>query len=148
MASGKNSRLYRNDGTRATPVLVPVPEARNIDSPFTPEKVDDADRSSNFKLYCEGLIETGITTTLSLRNQNANNQHFRAAARNGQVNEYFVLDGPADVPGSEGIRFFGKVFDASKNHPLTDSRTMAVEIMPAHHLEEGVFPEPLEYIAP
>ena len=148
MASGKDTRLYRNDGTRLAPVLVEIPEARDIEVPWVAEEVNDNDRSSGFMQYCEGLIDVGISTTLSLRNQNANNQNASDAVFTGRVNEYFVLDGPADVSGSEGVRFFGKVFDASRTHPLSDSRTMAITIKPAFHEEGGVAAPPLAYVVP
>lgn len=148
MASGKNTRLYRNDGTRLAPILVEIPEARDIEVPWTAEEVNDNDRSSGFMQYCDGLIDVGISTTFSLRNLNANNQNARNAVLTGRVNEYFVLDGPADVAGSEGIRFFGRVYDASQSHPLSDSRTMAVSIKPAYHEVNGVAEPPLAYVVP
>ena len=148
MASGKNSRLYRNDGTRATPVLVPIPEARDIDVPWAADATEDSDRSSDFKQYCDGMIEVGITTTMSLRNGNANNANAKSAVITGRINEYIVLDGPADVSGSEGIRFFGRVYNAGQNHPLNDSKTHAFEIKPAYQEEGGVVQPPMAYIVP
>ena len=148
MPSGKKGKLYRNTGTNAAPVLVEIKEARDVDFPMAPDKIDDSDRGSDFKKYTEGLIDLAINAKLTYRNGNANCAAIRDALMAGTVVEYLVLDGPSDVSGSAGVRFFGKVFTNNMSQPLTDGQTVDIEIAPAHHEEGGSVVEPTWYEVP
>ena len=148
MASGRKGKLYRNTGTHAAPVLVEIPEARDVDFPMAPDKIDDSDRGSDFKKYTDGQIDLAINAKLTYRNGNANCTAIRNALLNGTIIEFFALDGPSDVTGSEGIRFFGKVFTNNMNQPLTDGQTVDIEIAPAYYEEASAVVQPSWYEVP
>ena len=46
----RKKKLYRNNGSHASPTWIEVKEVRDLDIKFSPDKFDDSDRSSNFKL--------------------------------------------------------------------------------------------------
>lgn len=144
----RRKKIYRNAGTSASPTWVEITEARDADIPFSPDKYEESDRGSIFKLYEAGQIELGINYNMTLRAGNVNCAHIRNSIFDDSTTEYLALFGDITESGSFGFRFFGKTFKGDHTQPLNDGDTITVEHAPTYHEEAGVQVTPTIYDVP
>lgn len=141
----RKKKLYRNNGSHASPTWIEVKEVRDLDIKFSPDKFDDSDRSSNFKLYDAGQIELGCTFKMTFRKGNLNCKHIRDSILECTATEYAAMYGDITESGSEGFRFYGKCFKGDHSQPLNDGDTVDVELAPTYFEENDIQIEPTFY---
>ncbi|MCU0870716.1 MAG: hypothetical protein MUE50_00075 [Pirellulaceae bacterium] len=141
--TGIDWTLYRNTGTRATPVWSLVKDAQDVTCALTKQMADVSRKVSKYKRnkgsLKDGPIEFGYVY------QGGDDAHLLAFLDSfvHDTNiELAVCDGPIEADGAFGYRAFVECSDFPINQPLVEGVTLALKFALGDYEEDGVAIEP------
>jgi hypothetical protein len=140
---GKSAKLYYNSATNATPTWVEIKDAMDINMPMSKDKADVSTRRSGWRLHAAGLKDVGIEFDY-LHNLGADTvfDALLAMYTGDTAKEFAALDGAVASSGTQGLRFFGLVFDMSVSQALAEGTKYAISVAPVRTEESSALVEP------
>lgn len=143
---GRDAYLYYNTGTRATPTWVRL-ECKDKSAPLTWGEADVSTDGSDYKLALKTLAEIGIDFSMVKFLGDAGFvAMWQAALSATAVKEFLLINGPVNVVGNRGVRFFGQVFSAADNAALEDGQMVDFNVKPTRWYEGSSLAPPVELV--
>lgn len=141
--TGIDWRLYRNTGTRATPVWSEVGDAQDVTCALTKQMADVSRKKSKWKRnkgsLKDGPLEFGYVF------QGGSDAHLVAMLDSFVHDtpiEFACVDRPIEEADVFGYRAFYEVSDFPINQPLVEGVTLAVKCQLGDYEEDGEAIEP------
>ena len=130
---GMDGRLYRNTGTYAVPTWEEISNVKDLTLNLEQGESDCTTRANNGWRSTVGTLKDGsIEMTMIWDTGDPGFSAIKDAWFNNLPIELAVLDGPVDVPGSEGLRAAFSVIKFGREEPLEEAMNVQVSLKPAY----------------
>lgn len=137
--TGFDCKLYRNTGTYASPTWTLIKEVADLRMPTLEwGAAEIKTRSSKFKAYLKTMFDVGVEFDYLYKADNTNFDYLRAAVLDpDQVIDFWIADGLAATPGTEGLRFHAQVFSMSGNQELESVNMQTFQLKPTYAVDDS-----------
>ena len=135
---GFDGKMYYNTGTNALATWVEITNARDVSTTASADAAETSDRGSQFKNYCQGMIDLETTTTLTYHNGDTVIEYLRDKFLNREFVQIAVLDGDVETSGTEGFVYFAHVTSNDFDQAMSEGMTVSITFKPAFVKESGV----------
>ena len=141
---GLDCQIAYNTGTHASPTLVAISKAIDVELSLGSNQATFASRESNWEMNRVALKTLNITFGYEFEAGTDTVFDFLWNAYNTRTTDkYYVMDGPATVgSGSEGVRAYCMISDFSISQPLQDGVVVNVGLTLSRFEESAVLIEP------
>lgn len=102
--TGQQCKLYRNDGTWASPSWLECEHVQDLSLPVTPDFPEASSRASAWKTYLAGMLDSPVTFSMIEDEDDVDYAALRAAATGRTTIELLILNGDSTTAGNEGLR--------------------------------------------
>jgi len=130
---GMEGKLYRNSGTYAAPVWEEIGNVKDLTLNLEKGEADVTVRANaGWRATVGTLKEGSIEFSMVWDTGDAGFAAIKDAWFNNTPIEMAVLDGPVDVPGSEGLRATFSVIKFGREENLEEAMTVPVSLKPSY----------------
>lgn len=143
---GMDGRLYRNTGTYAAPIWAEIGNVKDLTLNLEKGEADVTVRSNGgWSAKVATLKEGSVEMSMVWNTEDPGFNAIKDAWFNNTPIEMAVLDGPVNVPGSQGLRASFAVIKFGREENLTEAMNVPVSLKPTlaeHPPEWMVVPAP------
>jgi hypothetical protein len=132
---GFNAKLYRNTASYASPTWLLIDNCRDLklNLPFG-EADANARAGAGWEEKEPALIGASVEFEMLFDVADANYTVLEAAAFARTAIEFAVMNGAVATTGNRGLRATCKLFDFSRDEPLSETLKTSVKIMPCRNV--------------
>ncbi|GIW85731.1 MAG: hypothetical protein KatS3mg108_0055 [Isosphaeraceae bacterium] len=128
---GLDAKLYRNTGTFASPAWNEIANVKDVTLNLEAGEADVTTRgNAGWRATVATLKDGSIEFEMVWDTADADFAAIRDTFLNRGAMEFAVMDGPMNVPGSQGLRATCMVTNFSRNESLEEAITVSVTVKP------------------
>jgi predicted secreted protein len=130
---GMEGKLYRNTGTYAAPVWAEIGNVKDLTLNLEKGEADVTTRANGgWRATVATLKEGSIEMSMLWNSSDAGFTAIKDAWFSNTPIEMAVLDGPVNVPGSQGLRASFAVIKFGREENLTEAMSVPVSLKPTY----------------
>jgi hypothetical protein len=134
--TGFDCKLFRNSGTYASPTWVEIKEVADIRVPIEWGSAEVKTRSSKFKAFLKTMLEVGAEVDYLYKADATNWEFLRDAALSpDDETDFWLADGAAATPGTEGLRFHAQIFGMPSPQELENVTMTQFNLKPTYAVD-------------